>query len=54
MSQDSTGRTVLVALGICLICSLFVSTAAVTLNRLQNKNKRLDKIKNILISVVDV
>ena len=48
MSQDSTVKTVGVATGICLFCSLFVSIAAVKLKPLQIKNQKLDKIKNIL------
>ncbi len=48
MSQDSTVKTIGVAAGICLFCSLFVSVAAVKLTPMQEKNKRLDKIKNIL------
>ncbi len=48
MSQDSTVKTVGVATGICLFCSLFVSIAAVKLKPLQIKNQKLDKVKNIL------
>jgi len=48
MSQDSTAKTVGVATGICLFCSLFVSIAAVKLKPLQVKNQKLDKVKNIL------
>jgi Na+-transporting NADH:ubiquinone oxidoreductase subunit C len=48
MSSDSTKKTIQVALGICLVCSIFVSTAAVSLNAIQEENKQLDKIKNIL------
>ncbi|MCP4454958.1 MAG: Na(+)-translocating NADH-quinone reductase subunit C [Planctomycetes bacterium] len=48
MSQDSTVKTVGVATGICLFCSLFVSIAAVKLKPRQIKNQKLDKIKNIL------
>jgi Na+-transporting NADH:ubiquinone oxidoreductase subunit C len=48
MSQDSTVKTVGVATGICLFCSLFVSVAAVKLKPLQIKNQKLDKVKNIL------
>jgi Na+-transporting NADH:ubiquinone oxidoreductase subunit C len=48
MSQDSTAKTVGVATGICLFCSLFVSVAAVKLKPLQVANQKLDKIKNIL------
>jgi Na+-transporting NADH:ubiquinone oxidoreductase subunit C len=48
MSQDSTIKTVGVATGICLFCSLFVSVAAVKLKPLQVANQKLDKVKNIL------
>ncbi len=50
MADDSIKHTFKVALGVCLVCSLLVSTAAVTLNGIQNRNKRLDRIKNILIA----
>ncbi len=50
MSNDSIKKTVLVVLGICLVCSLLVSTAAVKLFPLQEINKKLDKVKNILVA----
>lgn len=50
MSADSTKKTIIVALGVCLVCSILVSTAAVSLKGIQDENKRLDKIKNILIA----
>ena len=48
MPNDSIAKILLVALGVCLVCSLFVSTAAITLKERQEENKRLDRIKNIL------
>ena len=48
MSSDSTKKTLTVALGICLVCSILVSTAAVSLGSIQAENKQIDKIKNIL------
>lgn len=48
MSNDSTLKTVFVALAVCLVCSVFVSTAAVKLKPLQISNKQLDKKQNIL------
>ena len=48
MSNDSTKKTIAVALGVCLVCSVLVSTAAVTLKSIQDRNKELDKLKNIL------
>jgi len=49
MSQDSAFKTVGVATGICLFCSLFVSVAAVKLRPRQITNQKLDKIQNILL-----
>ncbi len=48
MQSDSIMRTVLVALGVCLVCSIMVASAAVSLSALQAENKKLDKLKNIL------
>jgi Na+-transporting NADH:ubiquinone oxidoreductase subunit C len=48
MSGDSTKKTIIVALGVCLVCSVLVSSAAVALNSIQEDNKRIDKLKNIL------
>ncbi len=48
MSTDSTKKTIGVALGVCLVCSILVSSAAVSLHSIQEKNKRLDRFKNIL------
>ena len=48
MQRDSIANTLVVAAGVCLVCSLFVSTAAVGLRDLQQKNIALDMKKNIL------
>lgn len=48
MSAESKKKIVVVALGVCIVCSLLVSTAAVTLNARQERNKKLEKLKNIL------
>ncbi|MBK7103776.1 MAG: Na(+)-translocating NADH-quinone reductase subunit C [Ignavibacteriae bacterium] len=48
MSSDSTKKTIGVALGVCLACSVFVSSATVALDSIQKQNKKLDKMKNIL------
>ena len=48
--QDSVKKTLLVALGVCLVCSVLVSSAAVALKPKQEENKKLDKLKNILIA----
>ncbi len=48
MASDSIKKTIQVALGVCLVCSILVSAAAVSLSSRQAENKQLDKIKNIL------
>ncbi|MBN1543099.1 Na(+)-translocating NADH-quinone reductase subunit C [candidate division KSB1 bacterium] len=48
MSEDSTRKTLAVALGVCLVCSILVSTAAVSLSKIQKENRKRDKFKNIL------
>ncbi len=48
MSADSTKKTITVALGVCLVCSILVASAAVALKPKQQENMKLDKIKNIL------
>jgi Na+-transporting NADH:ubiquinone oxidoreductase subunit C len=48
MQQDSTAYTFMFAAGICLVCSLFVSGAAVALKDKQEANKVLDRQKKVL------
>lgn len=48
MPNDSRTKTLIVALAVCLVCSIVVSTAAVSLKPLQERNKTLDMKKNIL------
>ncbi len=48
MPNDSMAKTLIVAIGLCLICSIFVSVAAVKLRPLQQANKLADKQKNIV------
>jgi Na+-transporting NADH:ubiquinone oxidoreductase subunit C len=50
MSNESIGKTIVVALGVCIVWSLLVSTAAVTLKPRQEMNRKLDKLKNVLIA----
>jgi len=47
-SKDSVGGTLKVALLLCVVCSIFISSAAVILRPLQEANKLLDRNKNIL------
>ncbi len=47
-NNDSIKKTVIVALSLCLVCSVFVAAAAVGLKPIQNANKDLDRKRNIL------
>src|SRR5690606_24574665 len=46
--KESTARTLLVALLVCLVCSVLVAGAAVALKPIQVVNSQLDKQRNIL------
>ena len=48
MAKDTVNKTIMVALGLCIVCSLIVSTAAVKLKDKQNENKEIDRQSNIL------
>lgn len=48
--KESTARTLLVALVVCLVCSVFVAGAAVALKPTQIENRQLDKQRSILAS----
>ena len=48
MAQHSTGYIFGFAAGVCLVCSIIVSGAAVSLKSLQEENKLLDKQKKVL------
>jgi len=50
MSNDTTSKTLIVALSLCVACSILVSTAAVKLKPIQLQNKRLDVKKNLLLA----
>ena len=47
-SHETVGKTIKVALALCVVCSLVVSTAAVMLKPAQLANKELDRQRNIL------
>jgi Na+-transporting NADH:ubiquinone oxidoreductase subunit C len=40
----------MVAFSVCIVCSILVSAAAVSLHGLQEKNRKLDRIRNILLA----
>lgn len=46
--KETIGRTLVVALLVCLVCSIFVAGAAVGLKPAQVVNRQLDKQRNIL------
>jgi len=46
--NDTIGKTVIVALTLCVVCSVVVSTAAVMLKPAQQRNLEQDKRRNIL------
>jgi Na+-transporting NADH:ubiquinone oxidoreductase subunit C len=46
--RDSIANTLRVTLALCIVCSLLVSTAAVSLKETQSKNKILDRQRNII------
>ena len=48
MANDTVSKTITVALALCVVCSLVVSTAAVMLKPAQDANKSLDRKRNIL------
>jgi Na+-transporting NADH:ubiquinone oxidoreductase subunit C len=49
-NKDSTGGTIGVALALCIVCSVLVSTAAVMLKPAQTANKAMDFKRNILLA----
>jgi Na+-transporting NADH:ubiquinone oxidoreductase subunit C len=48
MPEATVRRTLVVALAVCIVCSLLVTTAEVSLREFRYKNKKLDRIGNIL------
>ena len=47
-SKDSIANVLIVAISLCLVCSVMVSAAAVVLKPIQERNKLVDRKKNIL------
>ncbi|GAB5404031.1 MAG: Na(+)-translocating NADH-quinone reductase subunit C [Aureliella sp.] len=48
LNKDSMANTFLVSLVLCVVCSLVVSGAAVSLKSIQEKNKKIDRYRNII------
>jgi len=49
-NKESFVKTITVAVAVCLVCSIIVSSAAVLLKEKQDINASLDKKKNVLIA----
>ncbi len=49
-NKESPTKTIIVALLLSLVCSVVVSTAAIKLKPIQQKNQALDKKRNILVA----
>ena len=50
MQNDTLTKTLIVTIGLCLLCSLIVSTASVTLAPLHKQNKK-DELKETILQV---
>lgn len=50
MAESSVKKSLLVLLGVSLFCSFLVSSVVVKLHAMQQENRRLDKLKNILVA----
>jgi Na+-transporting NADH:ubiquinone oxidoreductase subunit C len=50
MQRDSVQNTLIVALVLCVVCSVLVSGAAVGLRGIQQANRELDRQKNVLLA----
>ena len=46
--QHNTTYTILFASAVCVVCSIFVSTSAVSLKEMQEENAKLDRQKKVL------
>jgi Na+-transporting NADH:ubiquinone oxidoreductase subunit C len=49
-NKESLKNIMGVALGVCLVCAILVSSAAVALKPIQDANQRLEKRKNVLMA----
>jgi Na+-transporting NADH:ubiquinone oxidoreductase subunit C len=48
METDSIKKTIIVALAVCIVCSILVSTSAILLKPRVDKNRKVERLKNIL------
>jgi Na+-transporting NADH:ubiquinone oxidoreductase subunit C len=50
MPDETIGKTLGVAVAVCVVCSVLVSTAAVCLKPIQDRNKTLEKKTNVVMA----
>lgn len=50
MDNNSVSKTIIVAISLCVVCSVLVSSAAVSLRPRQIENQKLDIKKNLLLA----
>ena len=50
MGVENIRKTVGVALSVCLVCSILVSTSVITLRKKQDRNKKIERLRNILVA----
>ena len=50
MPSETVGKTIGVAAGVCVVCSVFVATAAVCLKPIQDRNRTLERRRNVLMA----
>lgn len=50
MPSETIGKTLGVAAGVCVVCSVLVSTAAVCLKPIQDRNRTLERRRNVLMA----
>lgn len=50
MSDETTGKTIGITFIVSIVCSILVSAAAVLLRPIQEKNRELDKKRNVLLA----
>lgn len=48
--KDSVFKTIAVTIAVCFVCSVLVATSAVVLKPYQERNKQIDKKRNILVA----
>ncbi len=50
MPDETIGKTLGVAVAVCVVCSVLVSTAAVSLKEIQKRNRTLEKKTNVVMA----